>query len=516
MYVTRLRCRFQLLLIAVLAVLIGCSEQVDQTEHAHSDQFLRLTGWSSNAEAFVEHPPMWAGRNVGFIIYVTDVSDGSARTDGAVTLHGVSSTGNAESTVASKPMRPGVFAAVLTLPEAGEWKLRLEVDGIDVDLGTTTVHPDEESAHHAPAPATPNGIEFLKEQQWRLGIRTEFVEPKPFEHVIRVPATVVAPPDRRAEVSSPLNGRLDCAPGRNLPLPGDMVTAGETLAVVHPLFSGAVAEAAGAEAAVVRAVAANRLAMAELTRVRTLAGEGSASQRRLQEAEAEAERTAADLSTAKRVRDSYRAAGMEATSETGMILLTSQVSGVITEIHASLGERVSAGEPILTVLDPSIVWLRGRVPEADMLQLGDNPTATYRLPGTHDRPFHLADDDGLVYLSHEVNPVTRTAPIIFHHVNRNSLRVGMAVELLVRTSREEHDLVIPHEALVDEDGKMVVFVQLDGETFEKRLITIGGDDGLNAVVRSGLLRGERIVVNSPYSILLAQAGTSVPAHGHAH
>jgi multidrug efflux pump subunit AcrA (membrane-fusion protein) len=77
-------------------------------------------------------------------------------------------------------------------------------------------------------------------------------------------------------------------------------------------------------------------------------------------------------------------------------------------------------------------------------------------------------------------------------------------------------LVIPHEALVDEDGRMVVFVQLDGETFEKRHVTIGGDDGLNAVVRNGLLQGERIVVNSPYSILLAQAGTSVPAHGHAH
>ena len=516
MYVPRFYRRIQLLFVIVLTVLVGCSGSPDTAEHDHVDESLRLTGWSANAEAFVEHPPLWAGRTAGFIIHVTNVADGSPRNSGAVTLHGTNSAGLTRSGSADDPMRPGVYAAVLILPEAGDWQLRLEVDGFDVDLGTVLVHTDEETAHHAPAAIDPKGIAFLKEQQWRLGIRTEFVTAKPFEHVVRVPATVVAPPDRRTVVSSPLDGRLDRVPGRALPLPGDMVTAGETLAVIHPLFSGAIAEAASAEASVVRTATAERLAAAELKRVRTLHSEGSASKRRLQEAEAEAERTAVDLIAATRVRESYRAAGLEATSDGGLILLTSQVTGVITEIHASLGEMVPAGGPVLTVLDPSVVWLQGRVPEADMLQLGDSPSATYRLPGTHDRPFCLGEDDELIYLSQEVNPVTRTAPIIFRHANDNSLRVGMSIELLVRTSREEHSLVIPHEALVDEDGRMVVFVQLDGETFEKRHVTIGGDDGLNAVVRNGLLQGERIVVNSPYSILLAQAGTSVPAHGHAH
>ncbi len=516
MYVPRFHRRIQLLFVVVLTVLAGCSGSSDTVEHSHTDEFLGLTGWSANAEAFVEHPPLWAGRTAGYIIHVTNVADGSPRKSGAITLHGTNSSGLTKSGSASDPMRPGVYATVLILPEAGEWKLRLEVDGIDVDLGTVLVHADEESAHHAAVGAVPKGITFLKEQQWRLGIRTEFVTAKPFEHVVRVPATVVAPPDRRTVVSSPLAGRLDRATGRGLPLPGDMVTAGETLAVIHPLFSGAVAEAASAEAAVVRAATADRLAKAELNRVRTLHGEGSASERRLQEAEAQVERTAVDLIAAERVRNSYRAAGLEPTSAGGLILLTSQVTGFVTDIHASLGEMVPAGGPILTVLDPSVVWLRGRVPEADMLQLGESPTATYRLPGTHDRPFCLGENDGLVSLGQEVNPATRTAPIIFRHTNVNSLRVGMSIELLVRTSREEHNLVIPHEALVDEDGKMVVFVQLDAETFEKRHVVIGGDDGLNAVVRNGLIAGERIVVNSPYSLLLAQAGTAVPAHGHAH
>ncbi len=91
----------------------------------------------------------------------------------------------------------------------------------------------------------------------------------------------------------------------------------------------------------------------------------------------------------------------------------------------------------------------------------------------------------------------------------------MAIELVVRTRREERTLIVPRDAIVDEDGKTVVFVQLDGVTFEKRQVTIGGDDGVHAVIRSGLTAGEHVVAHSPYSLLLAQAGTAVPAHGHA-
>ena len=150
-----------------------------------------------------------------------------------------------------------------------------------------------------------------------------------------------------------------------------------------------------------------------------------------------------------------------------------------------------------------------------MLQLGEKPTAAYRLPGAAGAPRPLGDGE-LVYLSQEIDTASRTAPITFRHVNDSGLRVGMAVELVVKTRREERALTVPREAVVDEDGKMVVFVQLDGETFEKRQVEIGGDDGVDVVLRSGVIPGERVVVSSPYSLLLAQAGTAVPAHGHAH
>ena len=77
-------------------------------------------------------------------------------------------------------------------------------------------------------------------------------------------------------------------------------------------------------------------------------------------------------------------------------------------------------------------------------------------------------------------------------------------------------MVVPRDAIVDEDGRTEVFVQLDGETFEKRDVVLDGDDGAVRLVRSGLSAGERVVVTSPYSLLLAQASRDVPAHGHTH
>jgi len=500
--------------VLFLSVLAGCGSAPDKNDdHPHDDEALNLTGWSASFEVYAEHPALWAGRSAGYVFLVTDMTDGSPRSSGALTLRGENRSGDPATVITEAPVSLGKYAAVLTLPVAGSWSLSLEIDDQTVQLGSVQVHPDRESALHAKAPAPPTGILLHKEQQWRLGVRSMAVTYDTFKHVVRIPATVVAPPDRRAVVSSPLDGRLGLAPGGVLPLPGDSITTDDCLAVIHPLFSGALADAATAEAEVVRAATSAVLAEAELARARILAADGATSARRLQEASAAAEHAAAQLEAAERVRDAYRTTGLD-TTKGGSVQLSAPLDGIITEVHASLGEHVPAGGAVFTILDPSVVWLRGRVPESEMLLLGDSPTASYRLPGVSNVLHSLRGADSLVYLSHEVDTATRTAPIIFRYVNDAGLRVGMAMELVVQTRREERGLVIPREALVDEDGEMIIFVHLNAETFEKRHVDIGGDDGTRVVILSGLLAGERIVVTSPYSILLAQTSTSIPAHGH--
>ena len=92
----------------------------------------------------------------------------------------------------------------------------------------------------------------------------------------------------------------------------------------------------------------------------------------------------------------------------------------------------------------------------------------------------------------------------------------MALKLYVETAHVEEALVVLPSALGDEDGRAVAFVQLSGETFEKRDLTLGIRDGEFVQVVSGLAEGERLVTKGAYAIRLAAVSTTIPAHGHAH
>jgi len=76
--------------------------------------------------------------------------------------------------------------------------------------------------------------------------------------------------------------------------------------------------------------------------------------------------------------------------------------------------------------------------------------------------------------------------------------------------------VVPAGAVVDDAGRPIVFVQRDGETFERRAVTLGARTGDLVQVTGGVASGDRVVTRGAYLVRLASLSTSVPAHGHVH
>jgi membrane fusion protein, heavy metal efflux system len=93
---------------------------------------------------------------------------------------------------------------------------------------------------------------------------------------------------------------------------------------------------------------------------------------------------------------------------------------------------------------------------------------------------------------------------------------GSFAEVYLKTVPIYNALVIPASALVEEQGIYYVYVQTGGESFEKREIKLGANDGEKVQVISGLAEGERIVTKGAYQIKLAQASGAMPGHGHEH
>ena len=84
------------------------------------------------------------------------------------------------------------------------------------------------------------------------------------------------------------------------------------------------------------------------------------------------------------------------------------------------------------------------------------------------------------------------------------------------TGKAFEAVAIPGAAIVEEEGIPVAFVQVSGETFQKRDVKLGVQDGRWIEVLSGVSEGERVVTDGAYALLLSTKSGTIPAHGHAH
>lgn len=505
-----------LAIAAVVAMNTGCGDKTNaptDLEHDHGDGLIQTTVWSSTHEAFVELPHLLAGVPEDVFIHLTDLHAAGPVTSGSLTLEWSDESGASFVRVVSSPERPGFYRAEVLIPSPGYWHLLLTPEGaaepVVIDGIHVVTNPIEALHDHAEiTDPVDDVITMTKPQQWRLGTVSTPVRRETFTTQVRVAATVEAPPERRVVVVTPVPGRVTLVPGRGLVVLGDRVTAGEALVAIRVPLTGDGSALAGAEADLVRAQQDLQLAEAELERARALVAADAAPARRVEEAEADVTAARARFEASRRL--------LAGDSDAPEMVLCAPIDGVVVAVNASPGEHIEAGDSVLTVLDPTRVWVRGRIPETALHDLPPEPVA--RL-GMHGDVNQVCDVEGatLVYLAPEIDPASRTASVVYALDNiDNHLRVGQSLGLSLDTRTSVDGLVIPTSALVDEHGRPVVFVQTAGEIFIKRHVTVGGNDGSRCLILSGLTEGERVVARAAWAVKLAGADTAAPAHGHAH
>jgi multidrug efflux pump subunit AcrA (membrane-fusion protein) len=164
-------------------------------------------------------------------------------------------------------------------------------------------------------------------------------------------------------------------------------------------------------------------------------------------------------------------------------------------------------------VDASRVHVVGQIPEGDAARARLVAAAEIEVPGHEAR----VEAGRLSSLGRVLDPQSRTLPITFAFDNRTlGLPVGQAVFLHLLMGATAARPVVPAEAVVDDAGRPIVFVQLGGETFERRAVTLGPRSGDLVQIADGVERGDRVVTKGAYLVRLASLSTSVPAHGHVH
>lgn len=457
-----------------------------------------VTIFTDRTELFFEYPAMVAGApGDPWAIHFTDLSSFGPVTQGRLTLEFEGPDGQTHRTVSDAPSRPGHYDPAPTLPEAGMYDLVMTLEGPQVDdeifVGPVRVYPSAEALPFLP-PAEDVGIAFLKEQQWPIEFATVPADVRPVASGIEAPGQLLGAPGSIVEITAPVDGIVRWDLNRSALAEGSRVRAGEPLVRLSPVGGDDTYATLKSDAARLRR---------EVERNERLVEAEAIPRRRLEEARHDLEVVEARLGAIGASDD-----------DAYTLTLRSPIDGYIVARAFVAGERVSATARLLTVVDPRQLLLTFSVPAGDAGAVVGVSGATFTPEGGSE----VHRTTSLRSVGAMLDPQRRTLPVMFDVANPSGeLKVGMLVQGRILTEEAQPVLAVPTAAVMDEDGLLVAYVQIGGETFERRAITVGASDGQWTEILSGVRRGERIVTAGQYQIKLSSLNTSeISDHGHPH
>lgn len=476
----------------------GAESLADETAATHTHSGGSITIWTDSVELFFEHPPLVVGdEGEPWAVHLTDIRTFRPVEEGSLTLRFVAPSGNERLVVEQSPSRPGVYAPAPSFSEPGMYDLTMELEGAQVSdvifVGPVLVYATEADIPELPE-EEPVGISFLKEQQWPIEFETVAATTREIPRSIPASGRIIPVAGRTALVSAPVDGLIRADANRLAPPPGKWVTESQTLAVLSPV---------GDDNAYAVQVASEQRLARELARAERLHAVGAIPEKRLEE-------TRRDLEVARAALAAI-GAPVDGTYE---LALRAPIAGVIDERHVAAGQRVSAGDLLFSITDPRTVWMRFNVPANDAGRASATSGATFSVEGSS----RVYRTSRVISIGNGIDPERRTLPVIVEIGNADlSLRRGMLGDGLLLLGDPVSGLAVPSSAVRDEDGTSVAYVQIGGETFERRAVRVGPSDREWTLVESGISRGERVVTLGAYQVKLASLNTSeLSDHGHVH
>lgn len=180
--------------------------------------------------------------------------------------------------------------------------------------------------------------------------------------------------------------------------------------------------------------------------------------------------------------------------------LRSALSGVVTEVVVVNGQLVDAGQKILRVLDSSVLWVHADIYERDLASVESSRFARILSPAYPNEVF----EGRRVALGASLGEVPGTVEAYFEVPNpQGRLRVGMLVDVEVEKGGSQSALVIPRSAIIEKDGRSLVFVHIAPERFSAREVRQVSNLGDRIAVQGDLKPGDRIVTSGSYQLLTA-------------
>lgn len=310
---------------------------------------------------------------------------------------------------------------------------------------------------------------------------------------------------------------LSTTAGEQLRAPGEVVDDAYGTTLITPRVEGLVVRRharlgdevrAGAPLVTLSSVAVSEtqgelaIAEQEWRRVEALGAE-AVSGRRYAEA-----RIAVEQARAK--ARAYGLPGTAGGNASGEFTLAAPHAGRITEDAFVVGERIEPGRTLFRLVDERVVWIDAKVPAQVARGVRAGSTATVvageaRLGGK------------VLRQAHRTSETTRNATIRIEVDNRDDrLHAGDYVDVYLENRWDTGaQVVVPNTALIQLDGRAVVFRQDAAGALAPVEVRPGVVIGDRTVIEEGLTTSDTVVVEGAYALKARLLKTQLGA-GHAH
>jgi RND family efflux transporter MFP subunit len=187
--------------------------------------------------------------------------------------------------------------------------------------------------------------------------------------------------------------------------------------------------------------------------------------------------------------------------------LTAPFSGRVRERHATPGQFLGTGAPVVTIVKVNPLRLRLSIPEREAAAVRLGLAVRVLLEG--DPTAHAGR---VVRISPAIDETSRTLSVEAEVANTNGvLRPGAFANAEVVTESSQMAILVPEAALASFAGVDKVFVVSAGKAEERR-ITVGRRSAGQVEVLTGLSVGD-LVVNTPGNLVAGETVTTNRAGG---
>lgn len=354
---------------------------------------------------------------------------------------------------------------------------------------------------------------FASDDAWAklIGLETTIAKQKPIEVVISVPGQIV-PNQNQQAIISPF---IESSVNRVFKNVGSRVKKGDLLACLTSPDIGIL------RAEYDKAKAELEIQKQAFQRKEKLFNENIISSKAFQEAEL-AQKVAEinynyalkkllALGIKKDEVDNPPSDHSEAVGST--IHLYAPISGLITHRDASIGQKVNTSSKMFEIINLNNIWLEADVFEKDLTKIKLRQKVKIAVTAYAGEFF----TGKIFYIGNTLNTATKTIKILVEINNKNEkLKPGMFANTHIVIGEKEKALVIPKEAILEDENLKIVFVK-EAQGFHRHIVKTGiiSDEFIEIV--SGLSEGDVVVTKGNYQLKSKLKMSTIDPHaGHVH